>query len=303
MVENKGIILTTFNKILLSYPIIITLNKDNTLKELKSLIIQKLSKNLKAENNNSIIILFPHFDENWIKYKISNKICPICKEKYNKTTTKYCSLFKFFDSNSKISTLMNKAFANEQRPLILFAFSTSYDLQSQIYKGMKLFTSNTKNEKKTKDNLTIYDSLELFHKEEILDGENKWFCGKCKNHEKAIKKLEIYKTPYYLIIQLKRFKQRGSLMSTVMGNKNETMIDYKEILNLNDFVVGPDKEKSIYYLYGVVIHKKLLNGGHYYSYCKNQGEWLTYNDVNVNYCKNPINKDAYLLFYKRKTYN
>ena len=90
-------------------------------------------------------------------------------------------------------------------------------------------------------------------------------------------------------------------MRTILGNKNETLIDYKEILNLNDFVVGPDKEKSIYLLYGVIIHKKILNGGHYVSLCKNNGDWLIYNDSEVGYCNNPIHKDAYLLFYKRKS--
>ena len=295
-VSSKGIIVSSFKKKIISYPIIITLNKNNTLFELYSTIKVKFSKFLiKSKiDTNSILIGIPHFSEKWQNFKISNKKCPICDEKYNKNT-KYCLLFKNFSYDNKILDLINKM--GEERPLILFAESQIYDLNSEIYKGIQLKTSETKKESE----LTIYDSLELFKKEEILDGEEKWKCGKCNKYQKAMKKMEIYKTPEYLIIQLKRFKQRGVLMSNILGNKNETLIDYKEILNLNDFVVGPDKEKSIYLLYGVVIHKKILNGGHYYSFCKNNGDWLFYNDLEAGYCHDPINKDAYLLFYKRKS--
>ena len=129
-----------------------------------------------------------------------------------------------------------------------------------------------------------------------------WFCNKCKEHRKAEKKIEIYRTPIYLIVQLKRFKKTNALVKAIFGNKNETFIEYKEILNLKDFVFGPDKNKSIYSLYGVIIHKKFMNGGHYYAYCKNKGVWLTFNDENITKCKNPVDKDAYLLFYKRKTF-
>ena len=75
-----------------------------------------------------------------------------------------------------------------------------------------------------------------------------------------------------------------------------TVIDYKNVLNLEDFVVGPDKYKSIYNLYGVIVHKKFMNGGHYYAHCKNKGLWITYNDESLEICNNPTDNDAYLLF-------
>ena len=291
----KGVIGSTSKTRKLSYPIIITLNKNDELTELYSVINKKMSKFLiKSQiDTNSILIGFPHFSEKWINYKISTKKCPICDEKYNKNI-KYCLLSKHFCDEDKILDIIKKM--GEDRPLILFAESQIYNTNLEIYKGIQLKKSSTKKESE----LTIYDSLELFNKEEILDGEEKWYCAKCSKSQKAKKKMEIYRTPDYLIVQLKRFKQRGALMRNILGSKNETLIDYKEILNLSDFVVGPDKEKSIYLLYGVVIHRALLNGGHYYSFCKNNGDWLFYNDSDVGYCKNPINKDAYLLFYKRR---
>ena len=56
--------------------------------------------------------------------------------------------------------------------------------------------------------INLYDCLNLFNSEEILDGDNEWYCNICKKHRDVNKKMDIFKTPYYLIIQLKRFKQR-----------------------------------------------------------------------------------------------
>jgi len=38
-----------------------------------------------------------------------------------------------------------------------------------------------------------------------LKGDNKWYCGNCKDHVDALKKMDIYKLPNILVIQLKRF--------------------------------------------------------------------------------------------------
>lgn len=89
-------------------------------------------------------------------------------------------------------------------------------------------------------------------------------------------------------------------MGTIFGNKDDTIIEYNEKLNLRDFIVGPDKDNYEYQLYGVVIHKQFMNGGHYIAYCKNFGIWAQFNDRIVEKIENPIHKDAYLLFYKRQ---
>lgn len=53
--------------------------------------------------------------------------------------------------------------------------------------------------------VSIYDCLNYFSMEETLSGNDKWYCGKCKDHVTAYKKMEVYKAPDYLIIHLKRF--------------------------------------------------------------------------------------------------
>ena len=292
IIENKILKIKT-KVIRLTYPAIITINKNSKLIDLKSLINKKFSKIFTT----MLLTCFPHFSESWNNLKIASKRCPICGETYNKTT-KYCILTQHMEKTvTELIQLIGMG-----RPLILFVKGKEYDPNSQLYRGLKLRPLESEND--NNNNLTIYDSLELFHKEEILEGEEKYNCSKCKKQQKASKKFEIFRTPYYLIVQLKRFKQRGAIMGSIFGAKNRTFIDYKEILNLNDFVVGPDKEKSIYYLYGVVIHISDSNeAGHYVAFCKNNGQWITYNDQNLYFCKNPINKDAYLLFYKRKGIN
>ena len=294
--EIKGFFSSSFKKVILSYPIIININKDKTLKELENIIYKKLEKIIKIKENedsNPIEICFPHF-KNWGKFNIQNEVCPICLKKYD--NNKSCNLFNSIPKDKKIGDFINEK--NKGRPLILYVKSNIYNLNKELYLGIPLFNENTRNE--TKMNLNIYDALDLFNKEEILDGDNMWFCNKCKEHRIAGKRIEIYKTPIYLIIQLKRFKNRNYFLKALFGNKNETVIDYKYILNLKEFVVGPDKYNSIYSLYGVIVHKKFMNGGHYFAHCKNNGIWITFNDEKFEKCDNPIDRDAYLLFYKKQ---
>ena len=305
-IENSRFMITSNKFVLLSYPILITINRNSTLKDLQILILQKFSKILKKDNNNkdSISICYPHFTDKWEHLKMQGKKCPICKQNYNKST-KYCQLIHEKNLNMKISKLYQiiKDNISSKGVIILFAHSLEYNPNGEIYKGIKLSISDSKNENSdSKNNFTIYDSLELFKTEEILDGEEKWFCGKCQKHQKASKKMEIYRTPLYLIVHLKRFKQRHKIVRNIFGSKNDTFIDYKDILNLSDFVVGTDKKRSIYELYGVVLHLQIINHfGHYVALCKNKDRWIKYNDDKLFLSANHIDKDAYLLFYKRKS--
>ena len=57
--------------------------------------------------------------------------------------------------------------------------------------------------------MTLGDCFEECKKPELLDEDNKWYCGKCKDHVQATKTLEIYRAPPIFVINLKRFKQPG----------------------------------------------------------------------------------------------
>ena len=291
----EGIFSSSNKDILLSYPIIVSIEMEKSLEDLETLVFKKLEKFLKLNKKESIELCYPHLNKEWGKFKSTENICPLCQKKID-SSKKYCQL-----TNKKIliSQLFNK---QSKRPLIFFAKSQSYFGNKEFYKGIPLFNEKSTAEiKSSRNNLSVYDAFDLFNKEEYLEGDNQWYCNNCKQHQNAAKKIEIYKTPLYLIIQLKRFKQRNSFVRFIMGSKNTTYINYKEVLNVNNFVVGPDKDKSIYDLYAITIHKEFMNGGHYIAFCKNKGIWVTYDDEKVSRCENPISKDAYLLFYKKKS--
>lgn len=81
---------------------------------------------------------------------------------------------------------------------------------------------------------TLEECVEEFTKEEILDGENRWKCPKCKSQQRATKKIDIWKLPSILIVHLKRFefsdRKRG-------GGKIKDLIDFPLTdLNLTPYV-------------------------------------------------------------------
>ena len=283
---------------LISYPVIISIKNNKSLKDLEKMIFEKCKKILHNQVQNSsnyIEICYPHLNEKWENFKIKEGKCPICEKKYDKNT-KCCSLFNSVDNITLIYNFMKEK--NSNRPLILFARSLFYNEKFNLYKGIELFYN--KNEIELKSNLNLYDAIDLLNNGEILDGENMQICKRCGKKGKFEQKLEIYNAPYYLIIQIKRFKQKGDKK---LSNKNETFIEYKEVLNLKDFVVGPNKDKCIYDLYAVLLNKKFMNSFHYTCYCKNRGLWILYDDKDLKNVGELISKDAYILFYKRRSFD
>jgi hypothetical protein len=145
--------------------------------------------------------------------------------------------------------------------------------------------------------------LDLYLKIDILDGENQWYCEKCKEHVDATRKIDIWIVPPILIIHLKRFKyddygQRGS--------KNNQTLEYPlEQWDISKFVLGQGTDVPCYDMYAVSNHLGGLGGGHYTAYCKNRfnEEWYEYNDSTCRMLENTKeverNSTAYLLFYNR----
>ena len=152
-------------------------------------------------------------------------------------------------------------------------------------------------EKNENETINIYDCLEKFREEEILEKENKYYCERCKSHQNAKKKIQIYKPPLYLIVQLKRFKYSNSLLSKLIDDtKIETFVHIPDTLDLKEYVYGPDKNNSQYEIYGNILHIE----NHYLANCKNDGLWIIYNDDSLHKVSFPQIENSYLLFYKRK---
>tara|TARA_Y100001970_G_scaffold284224_2_gene401130 strand:+ start:803 stop:1840 length:1038 start_codon:yes stop_codon:yes gene_type:complete len=141
--------------------------------------------------------------------------------------------------------------------------------------------------------ITLYDCYEMFTRQEYLDGEDMWKCDKCNDVKCANKRLLLWSTPKVLIICLKRFKNFV---------KNNVLIDFPLILDLKEYCIGYEKNRSRYNLYGICNHSGNLTSGHYYAYCKNKNsKWYKFNDNSIS--EIPENKlvtsNAYCLFYEK----
>ncbi|CAK9163609.1 unnamed protein product [Ilex paraguariensis] len=145
---------------------------------------------------------------------------------------------------------------------------------------------------------TLEEALRQFTSTEILDGENKYQCSRCKSYEKARKKLSVLEAPNVLTIALKRF-QLGKF-----GKLNKS-IRFPEILDLAPCMSGTSDKSPVFRLYGVVVHLDVMNAafsGHYVCYVKNiQNKWFKIDDSRVKAVEleKVLTKGAYMLFYAR----
>ncbi|XP_010277575.1 PREDICTED: ubiquitin carboxyl-terminal hydrolase 17-like [Nelumbo nucifera] len=145
---------------------------------------------------------------------------------------------------------------------------------------------------------TLEEALAKFTTAEILDGENKYQCERCKSYEKAKKKLTVLEAPNVLTIALKRF-QTGKF-----GKLNK-LVRFPEVLNLTPYMNATSDKSPVYTLYAVVVHLDIMNAafsGHYICYIKNfQGKWFKIDDSMVKPVEpeKVLSKGAYMLFYAR----
>lgn len=106
--------------------------------------------------------------------------------------------------------------------------------------------------------ITLDDCLDEFTGDEQLDDQDSWYCPRCKKHQRALKKMDIWKLPEVMVIHLKRFSQVRR-----WGNKVDTMIDFPlKSLDMTNRVLGHQNESLIYDLYAVDNHYGGINGGH-----------------------------------------
>ncbi|XP_050712880.1 ubiquitin carboxyl-terminal hydrolase 2-like isoform X2 [Eriocheir sinensis] len=139
--------------------------------------------------------------------------------------------------------------------------------------------------------------LDLFTKEEVLDGDERPTCSKCKERRKMTKTFSIQKFPKVLVLHLKRFspleRWRGKLSCTV-----EFPL---EGLDLSKFA-SSSSTSPYYNLIGVANHSGTTYSGHYTAYCKHpySGSWHEYNDSRVSSISpgRVCSPEAYVLFYE-----
>ncbi|XP_055516692.1 ubiquitin carboxyl-terminal hydrolase 2-like isoform X4 [Leucoraja erinacea] len=151
--------------------------------------------------------------------------------------------------------------------------------------------------KKSYGEVSLMDCIRLFTKEDVLDGDEKPTCYRCKVRRKCTKKFTIQKFPKILVLHLKRFSE-----ARVRTSKLSTFVNFPlKDLDLREFS-SDGSVHAVYNLYAVSNHSGTTMGGHYTAYCKHpqSGEWYNFNDSRVT----PVSSsqirtsDAYVLFYE-----
>ena len=308
-----------YKKYLIKYPLAIPIKSNNTplymlyekissfLKEIKLIkkeneIYNNLYDNLKIESEYKIgFLLYLSIAKNKLRNQF--KICEL--------------LFNFYNNDQKNSNnirILDKYHLNElcseiKKKNKINIIIINVDLKCEIELDLLPKIEKKKNCIFTDPKINLYDCLDLFTVEEKLTEENLYFCHKCKSKQQIMKKIDIYKEPYYLIICLKRFKDKQNNEKNFLDNlfnngKNTTFIDFPiKNLDLSTYVSNSDKnyKSGKYNLIGIINHDGGTNFGHYTACCLNRNKWYKFNDEIVSEINNNkiVNEAAYILFYQK----
>eukprot|EP00708_Paratrimastix_pyriformis_P002027 GAFH01000765.1.p1 GENE.GAFH01000765.1~~GAFH01000765.1.p1 ORF type:complete len:982 (-),score=320.61 GAFH01000765.1:306-3251(-) len=89
----------------------------------------------------------------------------------------------------------------------------------------------------TQRRVQLTECLDLFTSREQLNEENAWYCSRCKKHQQAFKKFDIWRLPEILVIHLKRFSHSRGFRS----DKVDTLVDFPLTMDLSAYERTPEK--------------------------------------------------------------
>ncbi|XP_046407144.1 ubiquitin carboxyl-terminal hydrolase 15-like [Ischnura elegans] len=151
--------------------------------------------------------------------------------------------------------------------------------------------------------LQLKECLELYTTIEKLGADDAWYCPRCKKHQRATKKFDLWTLPRILIIQLKRFSY-----NRCRRDKLDTLVEFPiQGLDMTKYVINGNSSPAIYDLFAVCNHYGAMGGGHYTAYAKNKldEKWHCFDDNSVSYTSkdNVVSPAAYVLFYMQRDMN
>eukprot|EP00455_Lapot_gusevi_P051558 TRINITY_DN7719_c0_g1_i17.p1 TRINITY_DN7719_c0_g1~~TRINITY_DN7719_c0_g1_i17.p1 ORF type:complete len:137 (+),score=25.05 TRINITY_DN7719_c0_g1_i17:315-725(+) len=135
----------------------------------------------------------------------------------------------------------------------------------------------------------------------MLNGNEQYYCSKCKTHRDSTKKLAIFRFPSILVLHLKRFT-----FDRFSRDKITTAVDFPlTALDLTQFTAADAPHPpGRYDLFAVANHMGSLGGGHYTAHGKTSSDsWHTFNDSSVSSVSASSigGSSPYLLFYHRRS--
>lgn len=147
-----------------------------------------------------------------------------------------------------------------------------------------------------KKDITIYDCLDEFVKDELLMDENGWYNEDTKEKQNIKKNIKFCVFPDILIFSFKRLNQ--------INLKKNVMIDVPFEIDLTKYCVFPVKN-TVFELKAVCNHVGNAFGGHYNAYVKHN-EWVCFDDETTYQVPEDkvINPNLYcLIFHNIKNKN
>ena len=288
----------------------------NDSQELLNLILDRIHEETKSD---SIKIKHPSMSDGVKNYLQVKSQCvektndemgsPEEKQKYLKYLSEYTKTH-ITDSIISESYLYWKKFISSSHSVITNLFSGLYYSKitcSECKSITNSFEPFTMMSLETKENgeTTLEESLKSFVNDELLTGDNQYFCCECQKKVDATKKMHIWAPPNVLVIQLKRFKNDKHI-ATKTSSKVVFPIENLDLKDYMSELFTVDKTK--YDLVAISEHRGSCNCGHYVAYSRNSinNEWYEFNDDDIfrvpydELAKEIITKNAYLLFYVRK---
>lgn len=142
---------------------------------------------------------------------------------------------------------------------------------------------------------SIYDCFDLYTSYEFLEGSNAWLNEKTNTKQDVVKTIKFWSLPNILVVDFKRFTN---------ANRKITNIIHTPLLglDLSKYVIGYNREKYIYELFGICNHNGESQGGHYTAYIKNSNQkWYHFDDTDVTEISESqlITSKGYCYFYRK----
>mmetsp|Transcript_32975 Transcript_32975/g.87139 ORF Transcript_32975/g.87139 Transcript_32975/m.87139 type:complete len:497 (+) Transcript_32975:67-1557(+) len=156
----------------------------------------------------------------------------------------------------------------------------------------------------TKDMSNVTDAISKYLEKEVLEGDEKWHCEKCKRKVSASKKIDLWKLPPVLVLHLKRFDFDAK---TQKFEKTENRLNMKlSSLDLTEFCSSDQRDGATYSVTCVANHSGAFGSGHYTATCRVGGpgpsSWHYFNDSTVTPMKDGrsvVTRETYVIFLVR----
>lgn len=130
-----------------------------------------------------------------------------------------------------------------------------------------------------KNKKSLQEALDLYIKDDMLDGDNKYFCDVFNQKITARMRCMINTLENTVIIHLKRFEFD---FSTMLRSKINDYCEFPININFRNWAITEDRSEQYYEyeLVGVLLHSGVADSGHYTSIIKDrkQQKWFKFDD-------------------------